>query len=169
MNLLSQRIFKEWERQQHLDHPGQCSEFQAVWPPFSPWESVDPRLEEAWWRGTERIWREVYGREINETLPCWNFLVSTIIFILVIHVWILKPNHSTQFVGRNNGPCPSPDPSSQRKPLWTVSTISSGICLVLKTCHIYVCVYMCVCIYSWPLNNMGLNRMGPLICGFLNK
>ena len=171
MNLLSQRIFKEWERQQCLDHPGQCSEFQAAWPPFSPWENADPRLEEAWWRGAERIWREVYKREISETSLCWNLLVSTLIFILVIHLWILESNHSIQFVGRNNGPCLLPDPSSQRKPLSTVSTVSSGICLILKTCHMCmcVCVCVCVCVYSWPLNNMGLNCMGPLICGFLNK
>ena len=86
----------------------------------------------------------MYKRDISECPSCWKFLVLTLIFILMIHVRILESNHSTQLAGRDNVPCPSPDPSSRRRPLSTVSTVSSGICLVLKTCHIYVCV----CVYT---------------------
>jgi len=39
-----------------------------------------------------------------------------------------------------------------------------------KGVFVCVCVFTCayVCVYSWPLNNMGLKCAGPLLCGFFS-
>ena len=35
-------------------------------------------------------------------------------------------------------------------------------------CSWHTCYLSCICLYSWPLNNMGLNCVGPLIGGFFS-